>query len=244
MYQIYLIHSDTPLFPNREELISTDYDVICIGGELNFPWLIAAYERGYFPWFSPEDPVTWWHPAIRAVMRPEDIRIHKSMRPYFNQVKFHLRIDYAFEEVMKLARKTHLDNEGDTWISEDFVREYTRLHKKGYAHSFEAWKDGILVGGLYGLSLGRMFFGEAMFSAEKNASKFCFISLAQILQHNGFTHIDCQVPNNHLSFMGCKDMPRDKFLDLLEENKQYETIQGNWAKELEIPPLLEKHIAD
>ncbi len=237
----FFIPSHTPSFPTIEEIRHFDEDLAGFGGKLTVDWLLEAYPKGFFPWFNPGMPTMWWHPNPRALMRPGDIRIHKSMRPYINQVKFNLRIDYAFEEVMILARQEHIKNHGLTWISDDFIREYTKLHHMGLAHSFEAWQNGRLIGGLYGLSMGKFFFGESMFSKVANASKFCFIALARTLDVNDFKYIDCQIQNPHLSFMGCQEVERNIFLDALKENEKYPTIKGNWAKILKIPPEFEKH---
>ena len=241
MYQIFFLHPTIPSFPEPDDIRHLEEDIICFGGKLSAEWLLEAYPKGFFPWFNPDNPPMWWNPNPRALMRPREIRIHKSMRPYINQVKYHLRIDSAFEQLMLQARQTHTQQDGSTWITEEFIREYTRLHQMGLAHSFEAWQDGKLVGGLYGVSLGKFFFGEAMFSQRPNASKFCFIALARTLEINGFNYIDCQIQNPHLRFMGCGEVARNQFLDNLTENKQFKTLSGNWSEMLRIPPELEKH---
>ncbi len=241
MYKIFFLDPLIPSFPSVDEIRAFKENLIGYGGLLRVDWILEGYHNGFFPWFNPDSPITWWNPNPRALMRPTDIHIHKSMRPFINQVKFNLRIDFAFEQLMRKARQVHTTHSGNTWISEEFIREYTRLHRMGLAHSFEAWQDGELVGGLYGVSLGKIFFGEAMFSALPNASKFCFIALARTLEVNGFNYIDCQIQNPHLRFMGCREVERNTFLDALIENEKYPTTQGNWSKLLTIPPEFEKH---
>lgn len=241
MYKIFFLDPMFPSFPSPEEILNIKETLIGFGGYLSVPWLKDAYHKGFFPWFNPGGPITWWNPNPRALMKPQDIRLHKSMRPYINQVKFRLRIDYAFTELLERARQTHLKNHGNTWLSDQFIEEYTKLHKMGFAHSFEAWKDGELVGGLYGESWGKMFFGEAMFSAVPNASKFCFIAFARTLEINDFNYIDCQIQNPHLEFMGCREVERETFLAVLMDNRKYDTARGDWSKIMKIPAEFEKH---
>ena len=173
--------------------------------------LIAAYEHGVFPWYGENDPILWWAPEERSVLFLDSLHIAKSMRSVLNSNRFELRIDTAFEHVIQACADVRSSTEG-TWISQDIIEAYIRLHDLGLAHSFEAWRDGKLVGGLYGVSIGCMFFGESMFSAESNASKFCFIQLVEWAKANGYGPIDCQISNSHLlpwapkSFRG-KRMP-------------------------------------
>ena len=221
-----LLPTDKPFFPDPNT-VPYDYPG-AIGGKLTPEWLLEAYKIGFFPWYLPNEPILWWSPNPRAVMKPSDVIIHKSMRPYFNQKKFELRIDFDFEQVIRKCKTTPRKDEPGTWITDDIVKNYVELHKLGYAHSFEAWQNNKLVGGLYGVSLGRMFFGESMFSTVSNASKFAFISMCQILEKNNFTLIDCQVPNDHLKFLGCGEMERVKFIKLLKKNNSFKTLIGNW----------------
>ncbi len=216
---------DEPDFPSPQ---TAEKDgLLAIGGQLNVKWLLSAYQKGIFPWFSEDNPILWWSPNPRAVMKPSEIKIQKSMRSYLNNNKFILKIDTAFKDVI-IACSLPRQKQTGTWILPEMTDAYTELHYLGYAHSFEAWKNGKLVGGLYGVSLGKMFFGESMFSFEKNASKFAFIKLCEILQKNNFSLIDCQIQTDHLKSLGCKTIARNKFIKLIAQNNKYQTIKGAW----------------
>ncbi len=223
---VFILHGDTPKFP--DPLFAEKSGLLAIGGQISVPWLLEAYKNGIFPWYDQDSPVMWWSPDPRAVMKPSDIHIPHSMRPVLNQNKFQLKVDTAFEQVINYCAKIPRKNQDGTWIMPEIIENYTKLHHLGYAHSFEAWQNGKLVGGLYGVSLGRMFFGESMFSLVPNASKFAFISMAKILQNSGFNYIDCQIPNDHLKFLGCKLMSRKKFIHYVKINNSLPTLRGKW----------------
>ena len=223
---IFLPPTQRPNFPSPE--LADGEGFLAFGGLLNSNWLIEAYSRGIFPWFSEENPIMWWSPNPRAIMNPQNVKIQKSMKSYFNQNKYELRIDTAFEEVIDFCSKIPRKEQGGTWITKSMIEAYIKLHYEGYAHSFETWKDGELVGGLYGISLGKMFFGESMFSVKVNASKFAFISMCKILSKNNFNFIDCQIPTKHLKTLGCGEVSRKKFLEIIEDNRKYITKKGNW----------------
>ena len=225
---VILHKTDLPYFPPVEN--ANEEGLLAIGGKLTIDWLLEAYSHGIFPWFNDDRaPVLWWSPDPRAVMKPQDVKIQKSMRPFFNQKKYELKIDTAFEDVIEMCKKIKRKHEKGTWITRRMTEAYIDLHKKGFAHSFEAWKDNRLVGGLYGISLGRMFFGESMFAVLPNASKYAFISMCKILEKNNFNLIDCQMETEHLKFMGCGSIKRSEFVKLLTDNRKYLTIIGNWG---------------
>lgn len=199
--------------------------LLAIGGGLEPERLLEAYRLGIFPWYGPEDPILWWSPDPRAVLFPAELKVSRSMRPYFNQPKFTLSFDCEFESVMRQCAAAR----EQTWISPEMVQAYCRLHEMGYAHSVEVWQEGILVGGLYGLSIGKIFFGESMFAKAPNASKFGFISLVRQLEARGFRLIDCQQETPHLASMGARPIARKVFLEYLRENDAEDTIRGNWG---------------
>ncbi len=200
---------------------------MAIGGDLSPDRLLLAYERGIFPWSAPEDPLLWWCPDPRAVLRPQDIKVSKSMRAVLRKGTFTITADMDFEGVIQGCAER--PDEG-TWITDDFVAAYVALHKLGFAHSVEAWDDsGELVGGLYGVSLGSMFFGESMFARSSNASKAAFIVLAQHLEAQSFDWIDCQIMNPHLASLGAHHIPRLSFLEALDSSMDKPTQRGQWT---------------
>ncbi len=202
--------------------------ILAIGGDLSPERLLLAYEIGIFPWFNPEDPIVWWSPDPRFVLFPEELKVSKSMRPYFNQPRFELTLDQNFEAVIKACQQLKRRGQSGTWITEDIVEGYCKLNEMGYAHSVEVWEEGTLVGGLYGIALGKCFFGESMFTKVNNASKFGFISLVKKLRKLGYRLIDCQQPTKHLASMGARSIPRKDFLAILKKNKQEPNDVGGW----------------
>ena len=203
--------------------------IIAVGGDLSPGRLIEAYKNGIFPWFSEGDPIIWWSPDPRFVVFPGELKISKSMKQELRRGTFTITADKAFKEVIELCRKPR-KHESGTWITDDIVKGYTELHEMGYAHSVEAWRNGKLAGGLYGVSLGRCFFGESMFTNEKNASKAAFITLAERLKELDFDLIDCQVYTAHLESLGAVEIPRDEFSAILKYSLSKETLQGNWSE--------------
>lgn len=233
-----LLSQDSLEFPSPDT--ANPYGAVAIGGDLSYERLLVAYEKGFFPWYNPDEPIIWWHPDPRFVLFPEDIRITKSMRPYFNQQKFRITFDSCFEDVLVKCRDIKRKDQAGTWISDDIIEAYAELHENGLAHSLEVWnQSGELVGGLYGVSFGKVFFGESMFSQESNASKFALISLAKLLMVHNFALIDCQMPNPHLKRMGGCYIKRTKFLEILEKNKAEKTIKGNWEELINTVPTYE-----
>jgi leucyl/phenylalanyl-tRNA--protein transferase len=172
--------------------------------------------KGIFPWYNESDPILWWSPDPRLVLYPKDIKISKSLKR--SMKKFEVRIDTDFESVIKKCREVRVNNEEGTWIIEDVIEAYIEIYKQGLAKSFEVYHDDELVGGLYGIDLGKIFCGESMFQTKSDASKTALVYLAQYCLENGYEMIDCQVPSNHLKSMGAFEMARDEFLDRLEES--------------------------
>lgn len=224
---VFLLNDDELQFPDPRKANADG--VLAIGGDLRPDRLLFAYEIGIFPWFNPPEPVIWWSPDPRCVLYTDELKISKSMRNVFNRKQFSVTYDEAFVEVIEACRDAPRSQQEGTWISSEIIDSYTWLHKLGVAHSVEVWQDGKLVGGLYGISLGRMFFGESMFSLVSNASKVGFIHLVNALRRMGFKLVDCQIYNEHLGSMGAREIPREDFLQELKIALKTETIQGNWA---------------
>jgi leucyl/phenylalanyl-tRNA--protein transferase len=205
-------------FPDSEKW---DDDIVAVGGNLSPGILLSAYEQGIFPWYNPGDPVIWQSPDPRCIIFPDNLHISSSMKKNFNQRIFDITFDKNFEGVIRSCAETirpHQKKNGNqslTWISEDIIQAYLEMHRLGWAHSAEAWQDGILAGGCYGVLMGKAFFGESMFSKKSNASKAAFLSLAQTLFEKGLAFIDCQVPTKHLVSLGGEEMSRKSFLELL-----------------------------
>ncbi len=215
-------------FPHPSEA-SAD-GLLAVGGELSADWLLTAYSEGIFPWFEDDDgPVMWWSPDPRGVLRPGKMRVTKSLARTLSKQRFEVTIDQAFKAV--IAQCANLREQSGTWITPAMIEAYSELHDLGFAHSVEVWSADELVGGLYGLSLGRMFFGESMFATATDASKVAFAALNAQLQIWQFDLIDAQMPNAHLSTLGVEAMARQDFLDLLEKNPVHETRRGLWTLE-------------
>jgi leucyl/phenylalanyl-tRNA---protein transferase len=195
--------------------------ILAFGGDLSVKRLILAYSHGIFPWYNEGEPIIWWCTAPRLVLYPDELKVAKSMRSAFNQNKFSVTYNTVFEQVMRGCQYTIRENQEEqgTWITQDIIDAYTRLHLLGYAHSVEVWQDNILVGGLYGIALGKCFFGESMFANASNASKFGFITLVRHLHTLGFTLIDCQQETNHLASLGAKPISKEVFLQHLQDNR-------------------------
>jgi len=189
--------------------------LVAIGGDLSPERLILAYKSGIFPWFSGKIP-HWYSLDPRFVLRPSELKISKSMRPIINQKKFELRINTSFREVITNCKTIQRDGQHGTWITSDIVKSYTQLHEMGIAHCAEAWQDDQLVGGLYGIKMGNVFFGESMFSKQPNASKFAFIQYVQLLQSEGIELIDCQMETEYLGSLGASFITRDFFMTELK----------------------------
>lgn len=203
--------------------------LLAIGGDLSAERLLLAYQSGIFPWYADDEPILWWSPNPRMVLYPEELKVSKSMKQVLRQGKFTVTVNKAFGEVIKACANVYREGQWDTWIVPEMVEAYTELHKLGYAHSVEVWSNERLVGGLYGLALGKVFCGESMFSLESNASKTGFITLVQWLQAKGYTLIDCQVHTPHLESLGAREIPREQFLQSLNAALQSGVIAERWS---------------
>jgi leucyl/phenylalanyl-tRNA--protein transferase len=181
--------------------------------------LLSAYEQGIFPWFGPDDPVIWQSPDPRCVIFPEKLHISSSMQKILNSNIFKITYDENFDGIIRGCAEKKRPGQNGTWITDDIIEAYTELHKLGFVHSAEAWQDGKLVGGCYGLLLGKVFCGESMFANVPNASKAAFLSFAELLFAKGTAFIDCQIPTRHLISLGGEEMARNEFLGLLRKYK-------------------------
>ncbi len=224
-----------PVYRLTEEIIfpppqlADKTGLLAVGGDLCKERLLLAYSLGIFPWYSLDEPILWWSPDPRLVLYPGEITLSKSLEKVIKKGVFDVTFDAAFGQVIKLcAFAGRRKNEG-TWILPEMIDAYCALQESGYAHSVEAWKDGTLAGGLYGVSLGRCFFGESMFTLESNASKVAFACLVKYLAENSFDLIDCQVSTGHLKRFGAREIPRSLFLKQLKKALALPTLNGKWG---------------
>ncbi|MEO6549911.1 MAG: leucyl/phenylalanyl-tRNA--protein transferase [Ferruginibacter sp.] len=208
--------TDNLLFPPVDT--ATEEGIVAIGGDLGTERLLLAYRNGIFPWFNEDEPIVWWSPDPRFVLYPQRLKVSKSMQTVLNNGKFRFTINRAFTQVIQQCKTTYRKGQGGTWISPAIQDAYTQLHLLGHAHSAEAWFNGELVGGLYGVKIGKVFFGESMFSKISNASKFAFIKYVQQLKIEGVSLIDCQVYTEHLESLGAEMIERKKFLRIITDN--------------------------
>ncbi|MFK2822582.1 leucyl/phenylalanyl-tRNA--protein transferase [Arcobacter sp. YIC-80] len=202
-------------FPNP--LYANDEGLIAYGGDLNPNRIITAYTKGIFPWYNQNDPILWWSPNPRMVLKLEDFKISKSLGKIINKQIYEIRFDTNFEGTILECANARKDKEG-TWILDEVIEAYVKLHKMGFAHSFEAYLDNKLVGGGYGINIGDIFCGESMFSKENNASKVALYYLVKRLKTKGFKLIDCQVPSTHLQSLGAINISRKEFLNYIENS--------------------------
>lgn len=191
--------------------------ILAVGGDLSPERLQLAYKNGIFPWFEDDDPIIWWSPNPRMVLLFDELVISKSMRNILNRKMFKVTFNQSFREVISNCKKIKRDGQNGTWITNEMVEAYVKLHELGVAKSVEVWQNEELVGGLYGIDLGHVFCGESMFSKVSNASKIAFIILAQQLQKNNYKLIDCQVYNDHLASLGCREIIREDFINVLKK---------------------------
>ena len=201
-------------FPDVSTALCHPDGLLAIGGDLEPDTLLNAYQRGIFPWYSQGQPILWWSPDPRCVMDPGQVKISRSLAKTLKKKKFKVTFNQAFADVVRHCAAPRADG-ADTWITSDMASAYIRLHKLGHGFSTESWHEGTLVGGLYGVIIGRVFFGESMFSLMPDASKVALVSLAEMLNRRRFRIIDCQVQSNHLQTLGAKLMPRDAFINIL-----------------------------
>lgn len=209
---MYLV-SDELFFPPVEH--SNAEGILAMGGDLNPKRLILAYKSGIFPWFNPGEPVIWWSPNPRMVLFLDEFTPSKSMRNILNRNIFEVTFNQNFREVLFNCKSIKREGQDGTWITDDMAEAYTKLHDLGIAKSVEVWQNGILVGGLYGIDLGHVFCGESMFAKVSNASKVAFVALVNQLKASNYSLLDCQVYNEHLESLGCREIERDIFIKIL-----------------------------
>ena len=206
-------------FPPPELAADEPNGLLAVGGDLSPQRLIAAYRAGIFPWYSNDQPILWWSPNPRAVLFPDNLKVSRSLRKTLRKKEFQVTLDEAFVDIIDACsqpRQKKNGAESGTWITAEMKQAYIEMHRLGYAHAVECRFEGELVGGLYGIAIGRVFFGESMFTRRSNASKVAFIHLVRQLQQWNFALIDCQVSSEHLKSLGAEDIPRSRFQALLE----------------------------
>lgn len=206
--------TDEIMFPNPE--LAEEDGLLAIGGDLRWERLVLAYCNGIFPWYNEDDPILWWCTKPRFIIKPNEVRISKSMKRVFNRGEFKVTFNNDFEGVIRRCKELRENKEG-TWITDDMKEAYINLFNKGFASSVEVYKEEKLVGGLYGVNIGRCFFGESMFSTETNASKVALISICKRLEEENYLFLDCQMHTNHLESMGGKFVSWEDFKIMLQE---------------------------
>ncbi|HEY8521191.1 MAG TPA: leucyl/phenylalanyl-tRNA--protein transferase [Gammaproteobacteria bacterium] len=217
-------------FPPADSALSEPNGLLAAGGDLRPERLLAAYRRGIFPWYAEGQPILWWSPDPRTVLWPERLKVSRSLRRTLARGTFEVTVDTSFDEVVAgcAAPRRYADG---TWITPEMAEAYSRLHRLGWAHSFETRQEGRLVGGLYGVAIGRVFFGESMFSRATDASKVALYHLVEHLKRHDFALIDCQVASEHLARLGATPMPRDEFVRALRELCDPPGTPGPWRLE-------------
>ena len=213
-------------FPHVEN--STPEGIVMAGGNLSPGMLLSAYSQGIFPWYSEGDPVLWWSPDPRCVLFPDEVHVSGSMRKLIRKKHFGITFDTCVREIITACGETPRAGQDGTWITDDMLEAYIGLHELGYAHSVEVWSGTVLAGGLYGISLGRSFFAESMFTWTVNASKYALISLAGLMEKKNYGLIDCQVYSPHLETMGARMIPRNEFMARIKECLKDATQKGSW----------------
>jgi leucyl/phenylalanyl-tRNA---protein transferase len=220
------LERDTP-FPPLEAALKRPNGLLAAGGDLSPERLLDAYRHGIFPWFSEGEPILWWSPDPRMVLVPGELRVTRSLAKALRNREYEVRLDTAFAGVVAGCAAPRPDQPG-TWITPEMRAAYHRLHSLGYAHSVETWIDGALAGGLYGVAIGRMFYGESMFSRARDASKIAFVHLVAFLAERGFRMIDCQMHTAHLESLGACEIPRADFARRVAELVDYREPPGRW----------------
>ncbi len=215
------------LFPPLDNALASPNGLLAAGGDLSVSRLLSAYRNGIFPWFNEDEPILWWSPDPRMVLFPGELKISRSLSKLIRKNNYTIQTDTHFAEVMQACAAPRKDQQG-TWIHPQMIVAYSKLHQLGLAHSVETWINGELVGGLYGIALGKVFFGESMFSRSPNASKIAFVHLVKQLSEWEFALIDCQVKTAHLASLGAREIPRTIFRQLLEQHIPDATRSEKW----------------
>jgi len=218
-------------FPDTHH--ANEEGILAVGGDLSLCRLKEAYSKGIFPWYNDDSLILWWAPDPRFVLFSRDLKISKSMKQVIRSGKFKVTFDQEFETIIRNCKTSVREGQSGTWITQDMEHAYIQLHQNGIAHSVEVWENDELVGGLYGVALGRMFFGESMYTEVSNASKFGFIQLVQKLEKKGFDMIDCQDYTAHLESLGACEISRDRFEKLISQKIKLEGRIGKWTNWLE-----------
>jgi len=213
-------------FPNPRD--ASEEGLLAYGGDLSIPRLMSAYRNGIFPWYNEGDPILWWSPDPRLLLYPDQFKVRKSFRRVLRSGKFSVTFDNHFAEVISHCASVTREGQEHTWIVSDMQRAYIHLHEEGIAHSVEVYLEGKLVGGLYGLALGKVFFGESMFSLASDASKVAFKALSDVLGSRGYDFIDCQMETDHMLGLGAQIVKRDSYLDVLAEGVAKPGDIGDW----------------
>ncbi len=220
-------------FPNVSLALREPDGLLAVGGDLSIERLLVAYQRGIFPWYSGDQPILWWSPDPRSVLFPPKLHVSRSLRKTLRKQFFDITFDTAFSEVIHACSEPRADRLG-TWITDEMQQAYIRLHQAGYAHSVESWLNGELVGGLYGVAIGKVFFGESMFSRVTDASKVAFVFLVRQLQRWQFELLDCQIQTSYLNQFGAELIPRSEFVKLLGQHCESPNRKGAWAIETDL----------
>jgi leucyl/phenylalanyl-tRNA--protein transferase len=230
---IPLLEQNSLKFPPVQTALLEPNGLLAAGGDLSPERLVEAYRSGIFPWFEAGQPILWWSPDPRMVLVPDQLVISTTLKKLMRRQSYTLTFDQGFEAVIKKCAEVRRDEAG-TWITESMQAGYCELFERNIAHSVEVWRDSVLVGGLYGIAIGRVFFGESMFNREDNTSKLALVNLVKHLQHWGYQLIDCQVSSNHLFSLGAREIPRSQFLKELQDNLDKPGNMGRWQLELDL----------
>lgn len=221
------LHGDDP-FPTLDSALREPNGLLAAGGDLTPDRLLAAYQRGIFPWFSVSEPILWWSPDPRMILFPDELKVSRSLARRLQKDDYEIRIDSAFREVIRACGSIPREGQPGTWIVPAIVDSYCAMHELGYAHSVETWIDGELAGGLYGIAIGGMFCGESMFHRITDASKIAFVHLVRRLREQGCGMIDCQMYTRHLASLGGREIPRHEFTARLAELVNYPHLPEEW----------------
>lgn len=225
---IHWLRGDAP-FPPIERALAEPNGLLAAGGDLTPERLLSAYRQGIFPWYSEGQPILWWSPDPRMVLHVDELKVSRSLRRAVAKHPFEIRVDTTFDQVIEACAAPRGEQRG-TWIVADMVSAYSRLHRLGYAHSVEAWAGDTLAGGLYGISIGRMFFGESMFARETDASKIALVHLVEMLKQHDMPLIDCQQDTAHLARLGARPLPRREFAAVVTRLVHSTAPVGMWDK--------------
>lgn len=234
-------------FPDVEFALREPDGLLAVGGDLSVERLLSAYQKGIFPWYSQGQPILWWSPDPRMVLKPSDIKISRSLAKKIRQQDINVTFDQDFKNVIRACSEPRFEKgtvQNATWIVDDIIDAYCELHEAGYAHSIESWHNGELVGGLYGIAIGKVFFGESMFSRISDASKIAFVYLSKQLEQWDYKLIDCQVYSSHLESLGANLIPRKQFTALLQHYAINNTEHARWETNLDLTNFIITNMAN